>query len=169
MTTVRVLGVDPGSRITGFGVIDIDGERLAYVDSGCIRTEAGAFNNRLEEIFRSVARLISTHDPDEVCFERVFMHRNADSALKLGHARAAALCAVFVDGTRRPLVAEYSPRQVKQAVVGYGAADKRQVQHMVCQLLALSGALQSDAGDALAVALCHAHARRTATLLRAAR
>ena len=169
MSTVRILGVDPGSRITGFGVIDVSGERLSYVASGCIRTEAGAFNARLEEIFRSVTRLIAMHTPDEICFERVFMHRNADSALKLGHARAAAMCAVFVDAGERPQVAEYSPREIKLAVAGYGAADKGQVQHMVCRLLALEGAVQSDAGDALAVAVCHAHARRTAAMLRAAR
>lgn len=167
---LRILGVDPGSRITGFGVIDVAGAKLHYVDSGCIRTAAGEFNARLEEIFRSVGELVAMHQPAEVVFERVFMHRNADSALKLGHARAAAMCAVFSDAlVVRPLVAEYSPRQIKQAVAGYGAADKAQVQNMVCRLLSLRGAVQSDAGDALAVAVCHAHARRTAALLEAAR
>lgn len=170
MNTVRILGIDPGSRVTGFGVIDVSGERLCYVDSGCIRTAAGAFNSRLEEIFRNVGRLIAMHAPAEVCLERVFMHRNADSALKLGHARAAAICAVFTGNREcRPVVSEYSPREIKQAVAGYGAAEKTQVQHMVCRLLALQGAVQSDAGDALAVAVCHAYARRTAALLKAAR
>lgn len=170
MNTVRILGVDPGSRVTGFGVVDASGQRLLYVDSGCIRTTSGAFNTRLEEIFRNVTKLIAMHEPDEVCFERVFMHRNADSALKLGHARAAALCGVFAHTrSQPPVLAEYSPREIKLAVAGYGAADKSQVQHMVCRLLALRSAVQSDAGDALAVALCHAHSRHAAALLEAAR
>lgn len=161
---VRILGIDPGSRITGFGVIEADGVRLRYRDSGCIRTADGEFCDRLEEIFRQVGALVQGHGPDEVCLERVFVHRNADSALKLGHARAAALCAVF-GGRKRPLVREYSPRQVKQSVAGYGGADKEQVQTMVSRLLALSGRVQADAADALAVALCHAHHRRTGMLL----
>ena len=169
MKTLRILGIDPGSRITGFGVIETAGDRLHYIDSGCIRTPAGEFNERLEEIFRRVAELLEMHRPAEVCLERVFMHRNADSALKLGHARAAAMCAVFGDGSRpRPALAEYSPRQVKQAIAGYGDAGKDQVQHMVVRLLSLSGALQSDAADALAIAICHANTRRTAALLEAA-
>ncbi len=169
MKTLRILGIDPGSRITGFGVIDAAGDRLCYIDSGCIRTPAGQFNERLEEIYNRVTELLDLHRPAEVCLERVFMHRNADSALKLGHARAAALCAVFGDtAVPRPALAEYSPRQVKQAIAGYGAAGKDQVQHMVVRLLSLSGALQGDAADALAIAVCHAYARRTAALLEAA-
>lgn len=170
MSRIRILGVDPGSRITGFGVIDVDGQRLFYVDSGCIRTSGDDFNARLEEIYRRVVELIAMHRPAEICFERVFMHRNADSALKLGHARAAAICAAFSDSlSSRPLFSEYSPRQIKQAVAGYGAAEKVQVQQMVCRLLALQGTVQSDAGDALAVAVCHAHTRRAAEVLRAAK
>lgn len=166
MTRVRILGIDPGSRVTGFGVIDIGGQRLQYIDSGCIRTAKGDFNSRLEEIYQQVLQLIRLHSPSEVCLERVFMHRNADSALKLGHARAAALCAVFAAHPgARPMLSEYSARQVKQAIAGYGNADKSQVQHMVSRLLALHGIVQSDAADALAVAVCHAHARRTTALL----
>ncbi|NND59198.1 MAG: crossover junction endodeoxyribonuclease RuvC [Gammaproteobacteria bacterium] len=169
MTTVRILGIDPGSRITGFGVIDIAGDRLRYVDSGCIRTGGNEFNARLEEIYARVAELIALHEPAEICLERVFMHRNADSALKLGHARAAAICAVFADAIGfRPVLSEYSPRQVKQAIAGYGAAEKSQVQHMVQRLLSLDGQLQSDAADALAIAVCHAHSRRTRAMLQAA-
>ncbi|MDH3588252.1 MAG: crossover junction endodeoxyribonuclease RuvC [Gammaproteobacteria bacterium] len=160
------MGIDPGSRITGFGVIEVNGDRFRYVASGCIRTGKLPFNERLEEIYVSVSRLIGEHTPGEVCLERVFMHRNADSALKLGHARAAAMCAVFADqAVQRPQLAEYSAREVKQAVAGYGAADKEQVQHMVRRLLNLSGELQSDASDALAIAVCHANSRRAAAIL----
>ena len=160
------MGIDPGSRITGFGVIEVDGDRLRYRASGCIRTGKLPFNERLEEIYRSVSRLIGEHEPGDVCLERVFMHRNADSALKLGHARAAALCAVFAgDAIAQPQLAEYSAREIKQAVAGYGAAEKTQVEHMVRRLLSLSGELQSDAADALAIAVCHANSRRTAALV----
>ena len=160
------MGIDPGSRITGFGVIEVAGDRMSYLASGCIRTGNLQFNERLEEIYNAVGRLIGEHEPGEVCLERVFMHRNADSALKLGHARAAAMCAVFAGHmTVRPLLAEYSPRQIKQAVAGFGAADKPQVENMVRRLLGLSGEIQSDASDALAIAVCHANTRRTAALL----
>lgn len=163
-STTKILGIDPGSRITGFGIIEVSGDQLVYVASGCIRTANLAFNSRLEEIFNTIVRLIDDHEPTELSLERVFMHRNADSALKLGHARAAALCAAFAS-TVKPLVAEYSPRQIKQAVAGYGAADKPQVENMVRRLLGLTGTIQSDASDALAIAVCHANTRRTATLL----
>ncbi|NNF61488.1 MAG: crossover junction endodeoxyribonuclease RuvC [Gammaproteobacteria bacterium] len=161
-----ILGIDPGSRVTGFGIIIVSGDQMRYCASGCIRTDKMEFNRRLEEIYNKVGALINEYSPAEVCLERVFVHRNADSALKLGHARAAAMCAVFSDtSTGTPLLAEYSPRQVKQAVAGYGAAEKDQVKHMVSRLLALQGDLQSDAADALAVAVCHANSRRAAQLL----
>ncbi|MDH3645970.1 MAG: crossover junction endodeoxyribonuclease RuvC [Gammaproteobacteria bacterium] len=160
------MGIDPGSRVTGFGLIEVSGDQTKYQASGCIRTGKMPFNARLEEIYSTVAGLIAKHTPGEICLEKIFMHRNADSALKLGHARAAALCAVFANhAIVRPELAEYSPREIKQAVAGYGAADKQQVQIMVRRLLALSGDIQADAADALAVALCHANSRRTAALL----
>lgn len=166
MPVTTILGIDPGSRATGFGIVVSDGDRLSYRASGCIRTGKLEFNLRLEEIYSNVVALISEYQPTEVCLERVFVHRNADSALKLGHARAAALCAVFAgDAAGRPSLAEYSPRQIKKAVAGYGAADKEQVKHMVRRLLRISGEVQSDAADALAVALCHANSRRFASAL----
>jgi len=152
----RVLGLDPGSRITGFGVIDVDGREARYVASGAIRATATDFPARLHEIFSGVSAVLATHQPEEIAIERVFVHVNPDSALKLGQARGAALCATF-DGIRS--IAEYTPREVKLAMTGSGAADKSQVARMVKVLLGLEGRLQADAADALAIALCHAHGR----------
>ena len=152
----RILGIDPGSVITGYGVIDMQGSTLVFVDSGRIRPKGESFHDRLREIFAHMGELVSQQLPNEIAIERVFMHRNADSALKLGHARAAALCATFAD----PLpIHEYAPREIKQAITGGGGAEKSQVQHMVARLLGLQGELQSDAADALAVAITHAHLR----------
>jgi len=142
-------------------VIDANGAGVAYVVSGAIRTNGESMAERLQQIFLGVDRLVSEFRPDEVAIERVFMHRNADSALKLGQARGAALSATF---TVRPRVFEYAPREVKLAVVGTGAAQKEQVQLMVKRLLQISGPLTEDAADALAIALCHAHARRMQAL-----
>jgi len=153
----RILGIDPGSRFTGFGVIDFDGDQPAYVASGTIKSPDGTFPDRLKKIFESVGEIVAQYRPDIVAIESVFMARNADSALKLGHARSAALCATFsfeVD------VFEYAPREIKQAVVGTGAASKEQVQHMVVSLLQLDGMPAADAADALAAAICHGHRRR---------
>jgi len=151
-----VLGIDPGSRATGFGVVSVSGPRVVYVASGVIRAEGKVFSDRLQVIFGQMSGLLRQHAPDEVAIERVFMHRNADSALKLGQARAAAICATF----KRPVpIHEYAAREVKQAVTGTGGAEKEQVQMMVARLLSLKGPLQADAADALAVALCHAHMR----------
>jgi len=158
---VRILGLDPGSQRTGYAVIDANGAGVAYVVSGAIRTNGESMAERLQQIFLGVDRLVSEFRPDEVAIERVFMHRNADSALKLGQARGAALSATF---TVRPRVFEYAPREVKLAVVGTGAAQKEQVQLMVKRLLQISGPLTEDAADALAIALCHAHARRMQAL-----
>ncbi len=155
---VRILGIDPGSRITGWGVIDVTGSAIAHVASGEIRTEGSDFPARLAQIFDRIRDIVGLYGPEEVAIERVFMHRNADSALKLGQARAAALCATF---SARPGIHEYAAREVKLAVVGKGAAAKPQVQHMVGALLAIRGAIQADIADALAVAICHAHQRRT--------
>lgn len=158
---VRILGLDPGSQRTGYAVIEANGPRVAYVVSGAIKTRGENLAERLQQIFVGVDRLASEFRPDEVAIERVFMHRNADSALKLGQARGAALSATF--GVR-PRVFEYAPREVKLAVVGTGGAQKEQVQLMVKRLLQISGPLAEDAADALAVALCHANTRTMRSL-----
>ncbi|WP_166265965.1 crossover junction endodeoxyribonuclease RuvC [Marinobacter caseinilyticus] len=149
-----ILGVDPGSRITGYGLIRCEGRRTEYLDSGCIRVGEKPMAQRLQTIFHSLATLIGEYRPDEFAIEQVFMARNPDSALKLGQARGAAIVSAANSGLA---VFEYSARQVKQAVVGNGGADKAQVQHMVQTLLSLSRKPQADAADALAIALCHAH------------
>ncbi len=159
---VRVLGIDPGSRITGWGVIDVTGSSIVHVASGEIRTDGSDFPARLEQIFDRIGDIVGQYGPEEVAIERVFMHRNADSALKLGQARAAALCATFA---AKAGIHEYAAREVKLAVVGSGAAAKPQVQHMVGALLAIRGTIQADIADALAVAICHAHQRRTRDLV----
>lgn len=160
----RILGLDPGSLVTGYAVIDCDGSKSSYVASGSIRLSDDSFPERLKTIYATVAKLATEWQPHEVAIERVFMHRNADSALKLGQARGAALCGSFCVA---PRVFEYAPREVKQAVVGTGAAQKEQVQLMVKSLLRLSGELGPDAADALAIALCHAHTRGMRSLLSA--
>ena len=152
-----VLGIDPGSRVTGYGVIDVQGNRLSYVDCGCIRSEGGALPARLKKIFDGVSQLVETHQPSQVAIEEVFVGRNAASALKLGQARGAAMVACLQFKLE---VSEYSARQVKQAVVGTGAAQKAQVQHMVKALLGISDTLAEDAADALAVAFCHINTQR---------
>jgi crossover junction endodeoxyribonuclease RuvC len=162
-TPVRVLGLDPGSRCTGFGIIDFANGNAVYVSSGAINISGDSFPGRLQEIFARVRALVSEYQPAEVAIERVFVNKNADSALKLGQARGAALCGAF-SGTVR--VFEYSAREIKMAVVGAGGAEKTQVQHMVRALLHLQGRLSADAADALAVALCHAHGRELRRLLR---
>lgn len=153
---VRILGLDPGSRITGYGVVDVGRTGVRYVASGCIRVGNGAMAGRLLEIHRHVTELVNTYTPGEIAIERVFMHRNPDSALKLGQARGAALCGACHAGAP---VFEYAPRAVKQTVTGTGAAEKAQVLHMVKALLTLQGRLSSDAADALAIAVCHAQHR----------
>jgi crossover junction endodeoxyribonuclease RuvC len=158
----RILGLDPGSRITGFALLDCDGGEIRYLASGGIRATGNEFPDRLRQIFEGVAALVGEHRPDEVAIERVFMNRNADSALKLGQARGAALSATFAV---LPAVFEYAPREIKQAVVGTGAAEKNQVQMMVRKLLKLQGELGADAADAIAIALCHAHSRRLQNML----
>jgi crossover junction endodeoxyribonuclease RuvC len=159
---VRILGLDPGSRRTGFGVIECrDGELLA-VAHGCLDVASAAPAARLRLIFEGLRALLSEHGPAEVAVERVFVSRNADSALKLGQARGAALCAIPADVP----VFEYAPRAVKLAVVGFGSAEKFQVAHMIRTLLSLGEPLAADAADALAVAVCHAHQRRLQALLR---
>ncbi|MFK8053717.1 MAG: crossover junction endodeoxyribonuclease RuvC [Woeseiaceae bacterium] len=156
-STTRILGIDPGSRITGFGVIDVTGADAVLVEAGNIRCKDGDFNSRLKHIYNSVHALIGRLSPDQMAVEQVFVSQNAGSALKLGAARSAAICASFdYDLT----VTDYAPREIKQAVTGTGAAAKEQVQHMMRAILKLRGDLQADAADALAVALCHANSRR---------
>jgi crossover junction endodeoxyribonuclease RuvC len=153
---VRILGLDPGSRRTGFGVIEFRDSRSTPVTSGCIAAGTGSLSGRLRCIFEGVEELIERYSPDEVAIERIFLNRNVDSALKLGHARGAALCAV---PTGVP-VFEYAPRAIKLAVAGFGGAEKTQVAHMIRALLSIEGRMTADATDALAVAVCHAHSRR---------
>ena len=151
--TIRVLGIDPGSQCTGFGVVDVIGPRLAYVASGVIRTGQGEFAARLCEIFRCVQTVVAQYRPQEIAIERVFVNRNPDSALKLGQARGAAICGT-ADANAE--VFEYATRQIKQAVVGSGSAEKAQVQLMMRNILRLDGPIAADAADALAAAVCHA-------------
>jgi crossover junction endodeoxyribonuclease RuvC len=153
-----ILGIDPGSRVTGYGVIDDSGGRWRYLDSGSIRTQGNDMPRRLAQILSGVQGLVRRFRPDAAVIEQVFMARNPDSALKLGQARGAAICALVPHIDE---IAEYSAREVKQAIVGTGGADKVQVQHMVRALLSLSGTPPADAADALALALCHAHQRQT--------
>jgi len=160
----RVLGLDPGSRITGFGIVDCNGRGEVHVASGCVQVRGTDLALRLHQIHKRLVELVEQYRPDEVAVERVFMHRNADSALKLGQARGAALTAAVVGGAS---VFEYAPRAVKLAVVGHGGADKAQVAHMVCALLSIDAPATADVSDALAIALCHAHARRSAGRLAA--
>lgn len=162
----RILGIDPGSQRTGVGIIEVDdGGRLAHVFHAPLEllargdAAADAFPLRLKRLLDGLSEVIATHRPDEVAIEQVFMARNPDSALKLGQARGAALCAVVM---RDLPVHEYAAREVKLAVVGKGGAEKQQIQHMVGLMLNLHGKLQADAADALAVAITHAHVRASA-------
>lgn len=161
-TKRRILGIDPGSRLTGFGVVDFEGDKALYVASGTVKSVDGAFADRLRQIFESVGDIVDEFRPDIVAIESVFMHKNAGSALKLGHARSAAICATFAHGVE---IHEYAPREIKQAVVGTGAATKEQVQHMVVSILTLDGMPAEDAADALATALCHGQQHRLRTQL----
>jgi len=151
---MRILGIDPGLRVTGFGVIDKLGQQLVYVASGCIRTPAGELPQRLKSILDGLGEVIATYSPEQVVVEKVFVNVNPQSTLLLGQARGAAICAAILKDLP---VAEYTALQVKQAVVGNGHAAKEQVQDMVRRLLKLEGDPQADAADALACAICHAH------------
>ena len=161
VSATRILGLDPGSLRTGFGIIDCERGSLRVVAQGCIATSGGPLADRLRVIHARVAELIVAHRPAEIAVERVFLSKNADSALKLGQARGAALAAV----PSSLGVHEYAPRAIKLAVVGIGGAEKSQVAHMVRQLLAIDLKLQADASDALAIAICHAHSRRLEPLI----
>lgn len=164
-SSIRILGIDPGYRVTGYAVIDSDGQQSQHVCNGVIRAQADDPAERLRIIFDRVGELIAQYTPEEMAVEKVFVARNADSALKLGQARSAAICASFGANMQ---VAEYAARLVKQSIVGKGNADKSQVQHMVKALLQIEGELTADAADALAIALCHAHTRAFSARLGAA-
>jgi crossover junction endodeoxyribonuclease RuvC len=151
---VRILGIDPGLRVTGFGLVEQTGQRLTYVTSGCIRTADVQLPERIKTILDGLAEVMEQGCPDHVAIEKVFVNINPQSTLLLGQARGAAICAAV--GRSLP-VAEYTALQVKQAVVGNGHAKKEQVQEMVRRLLTLPGVPGADAADALACAICHAH------------
>lgn len=153
--TARILGIDPGSQVTGFGIVDVVGTRTTAVQWGTIRT-GGEHSERLRSIFKALGEVVREYRPTEMAVERVFLSRNADSALKLGQARAAAICATFEADIP---IFEYSARHIKKAVVGRGAAEKDQVQRMVQMILGVREALAADAADALAAAICHANER----------
>jgi len=151
---VRILGIDPGLRSTGFGVIEQTGSKLRYLTSGCVRSGSGELAARLKVLLEGLAEVIAAHQPQQVAIEKVFVNVNPQSTLALGQARGSAICAAVIAGLP---VAEYTALQVKQAVVGKGHAQKEQVQHMVRRLLALPADPSPDAADALACAICHAH------------
>ncbi len=153
-SSTRILGIDPGLRLTGFGVIEKTGQKISYITSGVIKVPVGELPDRLKVILNSVGEIISLHQPTEVAIEKVFVNVNPQSTLLLGQARGAAICAAVLQNLP---VAEYTALQVKQAVVGNGHADKEQVQEMVKRLLNLEGVPSADAADALACAICHAH------------
>jgi len=154
VTRVRILGVDPGLRVTGFGIIEKTGSKLHYVTSGCVRSGTGELAARLKTILEGLAEVIAANQPQQVAIEKVFVNVNPQSTLALGQARGTAICAAVLAGLP---VSEYTALQVKQSVVGKGHAAKDQVQHMVRRLLALPGDPSPDAADALACAICHAH------------
>lgn len=160
---MRILGIDPGSRFTGFGVIEVCRDQSICIAQGVIKAGSGEFPERLGIIFTEIQALITRYAPDQAAIETVFVSHNPGSALKLGQARGAAVCAIIAAGLP---VAEYSPRSIKQAIVGRGGADKHQVQHMIRVLLKVTEALAEDAADALAVALCHQHTSQTLERMR---
>ena len=163
---MRILGIDPGTRITGYGLVEKQGNRLLHIDNGAIITDSRcALAERLGVIHGRLVRIIADHRPEAVAVEQIFLSKNALSALKLGHARGVAL---LVGVTAGLPVFEYSALQVKSAVVGYGKAAKEQTQEMVRILLNLPQVAQEDAADALAVAICHAHSHGLTNRLQAA-
>lgn len=158
-----VLGIDPGSRVTGYGLVKKSATAMSYIASGCIRLSNDTLAARLYQLHAAMTQLINQYQPDVVAIEKVFMHKNFDSVMKLGQARGVlilAAAAITKD------IFEYSPREVKQAVVGYGAAEKAQIQAMVASILKLSTAPQQDAADALAIAICHINQHKLAAMIK---
>jgi crossover junction endodeoxyribonuclease RuvC len=156
--SLRILGIDPGSRVTGYGIVDVSGTRVRFVDCGCVNVRGDDLGERLRQIHDAVTAVVLQYAPVEVAAEKVFVHRNAATAIKLGQARGAAITAAVIAGLA---LFEYSPNEVKQAITGRGHAEKQQIQHMVKTLLALNRLPPPDAADALAVAVCHGHVRET--------
>ena len=161
-----VLGIDPGSRVTGYGLVDARSKKPVYVASGCIKLKDASMPERMVVVHQSLNQIIEQYRPDTVAIERVFVGKSAGSALKLGHARGVAMLAAALAGLS---VSEYAPRTIKQAVAGSGAADKLQVQDMIVRLLALNASPAEDAADALAVALCHVYSARFQQVSKASR
>lgn len=153
---IRILGIDPGSINTGYGIVDSEGNHAKHIASGVIKVEGETLAEKLKVIQQQLTDIIREHNPAEVAIEKVFMHKNADSALKLGQARGAAIAACAMQERQ---VFEYTANQVKQSTVGKGHAAKQQVQHMIKVLLCLQQEPKTDEADALAIALCHAHSR----------
>lgn len=162
---MRILGIDPGSRITGIGIIESDGRYSKHIFSTCIRLGSDPFPIRLGKIYKEIELIIQEFQPHQMAIEDVFLSNNPSSALKLGQARGAAICATVMQNVP---VYEYSAREIKQAVVGKGNADKSQVQQMVKILLNLQGKIQADTADGLAIALSHAHVGSTKARLQEA-
>lgn len=162
---VRILGIDPGSRVTGYGIVEAGKNKVVFVDCGVVKVSGDDFSLRLKNIFYALGDVITEYGPGELAIEKVFVHRNVTSALKLGQARGAALLAA---ATRGLDVFEYSPNEIKQAVTGRGHADKVQIQHMIRVLMGMREPPVADAADALAVAICHAHLAQTRKRLAAA-
>lgn len=158
-----ILGIDPGSRITGYGIIAINNNVLSYLASGCIKTCEATLAPRLPKIFYGICELLEEFEPDEVSIEEVFIHTNPAAALKLGHARGVAMVAA---ASHRKPIFEYTPREIKLAATGYGGAEKSQVKQMIMQLLQLKKPPQDDASDALAIAICHHHSRQGSSFKR---
>lgn len=156
-----ILGIDPGSIILGYGIVRCEHNKVSYVTSGCIKVGTKEWPDRLKQIYLDLTQIISQYNPQQVAIEQVFVHKNPSSALKLGQARGVAIVAAACQNLP---VAEYSARAVKQAVVGYGNADKFQVQNMVKAILSLSGLPATDSADALAIALCHSYNTKTREL-----
>lgn len=156
----RILGIDPGSRKTGFGIIDVNGQKISHVINGRLMVGDGEFSDRLRQIFEGLTDLILRYQPETMVIEQVFLHKNADSALKLGQARGAAICAAV---NQKLDVHEYTATQIKKAVVGNGHAQKSQVQYMMSVILNLPDIPEEDAADALACAMTHAHRANIAT------
>jgi len=153
---IRILGIDPGSRITGYGIIEMRSNQAVCLSHGCFRLQQSSLAERLSHLHLQLTQLIKEYTPQEMAIESVFVHRNVDSALKLGQARGAAIASVAIQSIP---VHEYSPAEIKKSVVGRGNAAKQQVQHMVQAILGIHKAPQADAADALAIALCHGHSR----------
>lgn len=155
-----IIGIDPGSHRTGYGLLQIQKNQPSYLASGCIQTKADNPFARLQQIYEKLQAVVELYHPEEAAIEQIFMHQNPNSALKLGQARGVAIAALLSIP-----IAEYSARRVKQSVVGFGAATKEQVQHMIKCLLGIQTKLGADEADALAIALCHVHARLAITQL----